>query len=173
MDHSAYSDKYMVDILSNTKTIAIVGASPKTIRPSFFVMKYLIARGYNVIPVNPGHAGKEICGQKTVASLADIKQPIDMVDIFRNSEAALSVVEEALTLAPLPKYIWMQLSVFNQEAAELAEAAGVKVVMNRCPKIEYARLTGEIGRMGIASNTISSKMGRLSGGYQMLGFPKK
>lgn len=173
MDHSAYDDKYISSILCETKTIAVVGASAKTIRPSYFVVKYLISKGYDVIPVNPGLAGGEICGAKVYASLADIDRPVDMVDIFRNSEAALGVVKEALMLDPLPKVIWMQLTVFNQEAATLAEEAGVRVVMDRCPKIEYARLAREIGWVGVCSGVISSKKPKLLKGFQRFGVMQK
>jgi predicted CoA-binding protein len=143
--HDRYSDAFIRDVLDGTKTIAMVGASANTVRPSYFVLKYMLSKGYRVFPINPGQAGKEILGQTVYGSIADVPEPIDMVDIFRNSEAALGVTQEALALSPLPKVIWMQLSVRNDEAAKLAEDAGVKVVMDRCPKIEYGRLSGEIG----------------------------
>lgn len=136
IQHDTYPDAYIRAILDDVKTIAMVGASPNAVRPSYFVLKYMLSKGYEAFPINPGHAGKEILGQKVYASLADVPSPIDMVDVFRNSEAALAVTQEALQLSPLPKVIWMQLSVRNDEAASLAEAAGVRVVMNRCPKIE-------------------------------------
>ena len=167
--HENYPDSYICEILDEVKTIAIVGASANTVRPSYFVVKYLLSKGYDVIPVNPGQAGKEICGAMTYASLAEINRPIDMVDIFRNSAAALGVTNEALALNPLPKVIWMQLQVRNDEAAKLAEAKGVKIVMNRCPKIEYARLCGEIGWAGVASNVISSKKPKMQVGFQRFG----
>ena len=173
MNHDRYDDAYIRGILDEVKTIAVVGASANTVRPSYFVVKYLISKGYDVIPVNPGHAGREIAGAMTYASLADIDRPVDMVDIFRNSEAAAGVVEEALTLDPLPKVIWMQLSVRNDGAAKLAEARGVKVVMNRCPKIEYARLCGEIGWAGVASNVISARKPRLQQGFQRFGINRQ
>lgn len=173
MDHSAYDDKYISAILCETKTIAVVGASAKTIRPSYLVVKYLISKGYDVIPVNPGQAGGKICGAKVHASLADIDRPVDMVDVFRNSDAALGVVKEALMLDPLPKVIWMQLTVFNQEAATLAEEAGIHVVMDRCPKIEYARLAREIGWSGVCSGVVSSKKPKLLQGFQKLGVMQK
>ena len=173
MNHDRYDDAYIRGILDEVKTIAVVGASANTVRPSYFVVKYLISKGYDVIPVNPGHAGREIAGAMTQASLADIDRPVDMVDIFRNSEAAAGVVEEALTLDPLPKVIWMQLSVRNDEVAKLAEARGVKVVMNRCPKIEYARLCGEIGWAGVASNVISARKPRLQQGFQRFGINRQ
>ncbi len=167
--HEHYEDEYIKAILASIKTVAVVGASAKNIRPSYFVVKYLLSKDYDVIPVNPGHAGREICGVMTYASLSQIDRPVDMVDIFRNSDAALPVVREALTLDPLPKVIWMQLEIRNDEAATLAENAGIKVVMNRCPKIEYARLSGEIGWAGVSSGVLSSKKPRLTKGFQSFG----
>jgi predicted CoA-binding protein len=137
--------------------------SPKDNRPSYFAFKYLLERGYHMIPVNPGHAGREILGQKVYAKLADIPEPVDMVDIFRASQYATGVVKEALALKPRPQVIWMQLGVRNDEAARLAEDAGLKVVMNRCPKIEYGRLSSEIAWMGVNTRTLSSKKAQLSG----------
>ena len=166
MNHDRYEDAYIRTILDEMKSIAIVGASANQVRPSFFVLKYMMSKGYDVIPVNPGQAGKEIAGAMTFATLADIDRPVDMVDVFRNSDAALGVVQDALLLDPLPKVIWMQLQVRNDAAAKLAEAKGIKVVMNRCPKIEYARLCGEIGWAGVASNVISSKKPKLRSGFQ-------
>ena len=168
-NHDHYDDDYIRSILSSVKTIAVVGASPKNIRPSYFVVKYLLSKGYDVIPVNPGHAGKEICGAMTYASLADIDRPIDMVDVFRNSNAALAITQETLKLSPLPKVLWMQLEVRNDEAAVLAQDAGIKIIMNRCPKIEYARLCGEIGWAGVSSGVISSKKPKLNKGFQSFG----
>ncbi len=140
MEHDAYPDEWIADILRSVHRIALVGASPKPERPSHKVMAFLLSRGYEVFPVNPGQAGKEILGRRVHATLADIPESVDMVDIFRNSEAAGGVVDEALQLDPLPQVIWMQLGVRNDEAARRAEAAGLKVVMNRCPKIEISRL---------------------------------
>ena len=157
MNHDAYPDSYIRGILNTAKTIAMVGASAKENRPSYFAFKYLAQRGYDMIPINPGHVGKSLLGKPFVASLADIGRPIDMVDIFRNSSHIMPVVEEALKLAPLPKVIWMQLGARDDAAAERAEAAGLKVVMNRCPKIEYGRLSSEISWMGVNSRTLSSK----------------
>jgi predicted CoA-binding protein len=157
MNHDTYDDNYIRGILNSVKTIAMVGASPVNVRPSYFAFKYLAQRGYDMIPVNPGQVGKSLMGKPFVASLADIDRPIDMVDIFRNSDATLPLVKDALTLSPLPKVIWMQLGVRNDEACALAEAAGLKVVMNRCPKIEYGRLSSEISWMGVNSRTLSSK----------------
>jgi predicted CoA-binding protein len=157
MNHDTYDDNYIRSILNSVKTIAMVGASPVNVRPSYFAFKYLAQRGYDMIPVNPGQVGKALVGKPFVASLRDIDRPIDMVDIFRNSDAALALVEEALSLTPLPKVIWMQLGVRNDKAAAMAEAAGLKVVMNRCPKIEYGRLSSEISWMGVNSRTLSAK----------------
>jgi predicted CoA-binding protein len=163
MNHDSYSDAYIRGILDTVKTIAMVGVSPKISRPSYFVFKYLSERGYRVIPVNPGQVGGELLGQRFHARLADIEQPVDMVDIFRNSEAALGVVREALALNPKPRVIWMQLGIHNDEAARLAEDAGLKVVMNRCPKIEYGRLSSEISWIGVNSRTLSAKRAPLLG----------
>ncbi len=161
MNHDSYDDAYISSILNSTKTIAMVGASSNKVRPSYFVLKYLLEKGFDVIPVNPGHAGKEFLGQRVYASLSDIPREVDMVDIFRNSQAAGPITGEAIKIGA--KTIWMQLTVRNDEAAARAEAAGLRVVMNRCPKIEYGRLSGEIGWMGVNSRTLSSKRGRLSG----------
>ncbi|PLX36677.1 MAG: CoA-binding protein [Hyphomicrobiales bacterium] len=169
MDHDNYSDAYIRGILDEVKTIAMVGASANETRPSYFVLKYMIAKGYRVYPINPGQAGKEILGTKFYSSFAEVTEAIDMVDIFRNSEAAGHVVDEALKLSPVPKVMWMQLTVRNDEAAARAEAAGVKMVMNRCPKIEYGRLSGEIAWAGVNSKTISSKRPKLEDGFQHLG----
>jgi predicted CoA-binding protein len=168
MDHDNYPDSYIRGILNTVRTIAVVGVSPKTVRPSYFVFKYLAERGYRMIPVNPGQAGSELLGQKVYARLADIPEPVDMVDIFRASEHVMPIVEEALAMTPRPSVIWMQLGIRNDAAAALAEAAGVKVVMNRCPKIEYGRLSSEISWMGVNSRTISSKKAPLGGGIQRL-----
>jgi len=163
MDHDSYSDSYIRGILNTVKTIAMVGISPKDIRPSYFAFKYLLERGYRMIPVNPGQAGGEILGQKVYAKLADIPEPVDMVDIFRAAQYAPAVVEEALALTPPPRVIWMQLGIRNDEAARRAEEAGLKVVMNRCPKIEYGRLSSEIAWMGVNTRTLSSKKAQLPG----------
>ena len=163
MTDDVYPDSFIRGILNSVKTIAMVGISPKDNRPSYFAFKYLQERGYRMIPVNPGQAGKEILGQKVYASLADIPEPVDMVDIFRASAYALPVVQEALALKPKPQVIWMQLGVHNEAAAKLAEDAGMKVVMNRCPKIEYGRLSSEIGWIGVNSRTLSSKRAKILG----------
>ncbi len=167
INHDSYDDGYIRDILRSVKRIALVGASANEARPSYIVIKYLLERGYQVIPVNPGLAGQTLLGQTVYAAMADVPGVIDMVEIFRNSEAAGPITDEALALDPLPGVIWMQLSVRNDEAAARAEARGVKVVMNRCPKIEYARFSGEIGWQGINSRLLSSKKPTLAGkGYQ-------
>ena len=158
MDHDAYSNTYIREVLDSTKTVAMVGASPKWNRPSYFVMKYLQAKGYRVIPVNPGAAGQEILGETVYGDLKSVPGPIDMVDIFRNSEAAGPIAYEAIEISA--KTVWMQLTVRNDAAAERAEAAGLNVVMDRCPKIEFARLNGEIGWSGVNSGVISSKRRR-------------
>jgi uncharacterized protein len=155
MDHDRYPDSYIRGILNTYKVFAMVGASPNQVRPSFFVQKYLLAKGYKVIPINPGHAGKEFLGQTVYASLRDIPEPVEVVDIFRNSEAALQITKDAITIGA--KVVWMQIGVRNDEAARLAEEAGLKVVMNRCPKIEYGRLSGEIGWAGVHTRTLSSQ----------------
>jgi len=163
MTHDQYDDRYIRGILNTVKTIAMVGASAKDNRPSYFAFKYLGERGYNMIPINPGLAGKELLGWKIYGRLSEVPEPIDMVDVFRASNYALPVVQEALTLNPKPRVIWMQLGIRNDEAAALAEANGMKVVMNRCPKIEYGRLSSEIGWIGVNSRTLSSKRAQLLG----------
>jgi predicted CoA-binding protein len=170
MNHDSYPDSYIRGILNTVKTVAMVGFSPKETRPSYFVFKYLIERGYRVIPVNPSQAGKQVLGQKIYATLRDIPEPIDMVDIFRPSENVPPIVEEALTLKPKPQVIWMQLTIRNDAAAKRAEDAGIKVVMNRCPKIEYGRLSSEISWIGVNSRTLSSKRAQVLGkGVQRMG----
>ena len=173
MNHDSYSDAYIRSILRTTKTIALVGASANEARTSYIVLKYLLARGYRVFPINPGLAGKEILGRRVHASLADLPEAIDMVDVFRNSEAAGKVVDEALALSALPKTIWMQLSVRNDAAAARAEAKGVQVVMNRCPKIEWGRLSGEISWGGVNSRILSSKRPTMMAGFQKLSVDKE
>jgi predicted CoA-binding protein len=163
MDHDSYPDSYIRGILNRVKTIAVVGISPKDNRPSYFAFKYLLERGYRMIPVNPGLAGGEILGQKVYGRLAEIPGPVDMVDIFRAPAYAPGIVEEALALKPRPQVVWMQLGIRHDAAAALAEQSGLKVVMNRCPKIEYGRLSSEIAWMGVNTRTISAKKAQLSG----------
>lgn len=157
MNHDSYNDAYIREILNTVKTVAMVGASPQNVRPSYFVFKYLAERGYDMIPINPGQVGKSLLGKPFVASLQEIGRPIDMIDIFRSADHVMPIVDIALTLNPLPKVVWMQLGVRHDEAAARLEAAGIKVVMNRCPKIEYGRLSSEIQWMGVNSRTLSSK----------------
>jgi len=175
MNHDSYSPDYIRTILQEVKTIAIVGASANTVRPSYLVTKYLIDKGYDVHPVNPGLAGQELLGRKVYGTLADIPVAIDMVDIFRNSEAAAEIVDEALALAARPKVIWMQLQVRNDAAAARAEAAGIRVVMNRCPKMEYGKLSGEWGWVGGDPGVLSSRRQQLheNGRMQSLGLGPK
>ena len=169
MNHDSYSDSYIRGILNTVKTIAMVGISPKDIRPSYFAFKYLLERGYRMIPVNPGQAGTEILGQKVYARLSDIPEPVDMIDMFRASQHAPALVDEALSMNPRPAVIWMQLGVRNDAAAAKAEAGGMKVVMNRCPKIEYGRLSSEIAWMGVNTRTISAKKAKsVSGTVQRM-----
>ncbi len=169
MNHDTYADAYIKGILDEVKTVAMVGASANNVRPSYFVLKYLLSKGYEVWPINPGQAGKEILGQKVYASLDELPAVPDMIDIFRNSEAAGTIVDEVIASGKLPKVIWMQLTVRHDEAATRAEAAGIKMVMDRCPKIEYGRLSGEIGWAGVNSRTISSKRPALKSGFQHRG----
>lgn len=165
MNHDRYTDAYIASILGEAKTVAMVGASAASNRPSYFAMKYLLGKGYAIFPVNPTIAGQDILGRQVHAALADVPGPIDIVDIFRNSAAALEVVREAIRLKDKLgiKVVWMQLGVRNDAAAAEAEAAGLQVVMNRCPKIEYGRLSGEIGWAGVNAGTLSSKRPLLSG----------
>ena len=158
MDHESYPDSYIRGILNRVRTIAMVGASANWTRPSYFAMKYLQQKGYRVIPVNPNEAGTEILDERTYATLADIPEAIDMVDCFRVGSAIGPIAEQAIEIGA--QVLWMQLGVRNDAAAEAAEAAGLKVVMNRCPKIEYGRLSGEIRWMGVNTRQISSKRTR-------------
>jgi predicted CoA-binding protein len=159
MNHDRYDDDYIRAILNSVRSIAMVGASANVSRPSYFALKYLIGKGYRMLPINPGLAGKEILGQPVWGALADVPPPVDMVDVFRNSEAALDIARETIRLKDKLgiTVLWLQLGVRNDQAAEEAEVAGLKVVMNRCPKIEYGRLSGEIGWAGVNAGVISSK----------------
>jgi hypothetical protein len=140
MKHDQYDKSLIRDVLKSTRTIAVVGASANPSRPSYGVMRFLLSKGYHVIPVNPGHAGHEIQGQKVVGKLSDIDEPIDMVDVFRAADQLPGVVDEVLALPNLPKVIWGQLTVRHDGAAEKAEEKGITVIMDRCPAIEYPRL---------------------------------
>ncbi|TCD14418.1 CoA-binding protein [Oricola cellulosilytica] len=169
MNHDAYCNEHIAGILNSVRTIAVVGASANVARPSYFVAKYLIAKGYTVHPVNPGQAGNEILGRPVYASLADLPEPVDMVDVFRGSDAVPGVTDAILAMEPLPKVVWMQLTVRHDESAARLEERGITVVMNRCPKIEYARLSGEIGWNGVNSSVLSSRRPELRSGYQSFG----
>jgi len=155
MSHDTYTDEFLKDTLKRVRTIAVVGASANWNRPSFFVMKYLQAKGFRIIPVNPKEAGSTILGEKVYASIAEIPHPVDMVEIFRSSEEAGPLADEAIKRGA--KVVWMQIGVRNDAAAKRAEDAGLTVVMNRCPKIEYSRLYGELSWGGFNSGVISSK----------------
>jgi predicted CoA-binding protein len=169
LTHDSYDDAFIRGILDKVKTVAVVGASQGDDKPSMFVVKYLSERGYRVFPINPGRAGQLVAGVQAYARLADVPEPIDMVDVFRRADAVPGVLDEVLALSPLPKIFWMQLGVRNDEAAARAEAAGMTVIMNRCPKIEYGRLSREIGWVGVNTRTLSAKKPqRLGGGVQRL-----
>ena len=159
-----YDDAFLRSILRDVRVIAMVGASPNWVRPSNFVIKYLQSKGFRVIPVNPGHAGKKILGETVYASLKDIPDRFDMVDVFRASEAAGGIVDEAITIAAAKgvRVIWMQLGVRDDAAARRAEAAGLTAIMDHCPKIEYGRLFGELGWCGVNSRIVSSKRPKMS-----------
>jgi predicted CoA-binding protein len=159
MNHDTYSNAYILTILRKARIIAMAGASPHWNRPSHFAMKYLQTKGFRVIPVNPAAAGEKILGETCYASLADIPERVDMVEIFRKAEAAPGLVEEAIAIGA--KIIWMQLGVRHDAAAARAEAAGLSVVMNRCPKIEYSRLCGELGWFGVNTGIITAHRRRV------------
>jgi len=153
-----YSDALLKEVLTRTKRIAVVGVSMNPVRPSYFVARYLGLKGYDVVPVNPGHAGEMLFGSRIVSNLSEIDGGVDMIDIFRRSEAAPEIVDEALSVFPKLQTIWMQIGVEHAQAAALAEARGVTVVQNRCPKIEYQRVFGELRMGGFATGIISSKL---------------
>ena len=140
MNHDHYSDAMLRDVFASVKTIALVGASANPSRPSHGVMDFLLKRGYAVTPVNPGLAGQMLLGQTVVATVGDLSGPIDMIDVFRNSATIPTLVEEILSMAILPKVVWMQLGVVHEQAAEQLEQRGITVIMNRCPAIEMPRL---------------------------------
>jgi predicted CoA-binding protein len=175
MNHDRYSDAYIGGILNSVRSFAMVGASANPVRPSYFVLKYLLAKGYRVFPINPGHAGGQIVGQKIFATLEELNAQADVVEIFRSSAAALGITKQAIALKDKlgVKVVWMQLGVRNDEAARLAEEAGLQVVMNRCPKIEYGRLSGEIGWAGVNNRVITSRRPVVLGrGFQQLSLRK-
>lgn len=158
MDHDSYDDAYLRGILRRVKTIAMVGASTNWNRPSYFVQKYLISKGFRVIPVNPGAAGQALLGETVVASLEAVPVPVDMVDVFRRPDQVVPIAEQAIAIGAT--VLWMQIGVRNDDAAALAEAAGLQVVMNRCPKIEYARLCGELGWAGVNTGIVTARRRR-------------
>jgi predicted CoA-binding protein len=175
MNHDSYDPAYIRGILRSVHRVAMVGVTNNDRRASFFVMLYLLQKGYDVTPVNPALAGQEILGRKVYARLSEVPGPIDMVDIFRKSAFAGAVVDEALALDPLPRVIWMQLTVRDDAAAARAEAKGVQIVMNRCPKMEYGKLSGEWTWVGGNPGVISSRRQTLhaSGKMQSLGIAPK
>ena len=166
MNHDAYPDSYIRSILHDVKTIALVGVADSPVRASNIVARYLVGKGYRVYTINPNIAGKEIAGQNVLARLADAPEPIDMVDIFRRPDAIAGVVDEALALEPKPKVIWLQLGLRDDAVAARAEAAGVRVVMDRCPKLEYGRLAGENQWAGMNSRIVTTRKPVLAAGHQ-------
>ncbi len=158
IDHDAYTDAYLRDVLGAARSIAIVGLSSNQNRPSYFVAKYLQAKGYRIFPVNPREIGNQILGEPVAASLGDLAETPEMVDIFRNSAAADPITDAAIAVGA--ESVWMQIGVRSDVAARRAEKAGLRVVMNRCPKIEYSRLSGELSWGGFNSNVISAKRRR-------------
>jgi len=168
MNHDAYPDAYIRSILADVKSIALVGVTDSPVRASNIVARYLLGKGYRVYPINPNLAGKQLFGHTVLASLADVPEPIDMVDIFRRPDAISRAVDEALALEPKPKVIWMQLGLRDDAAAAKAEAAGLSVVMNRCPKIEYGRMAGENQWAGINSRIVTTRKPVLAAGHQHL-----
>ena len=165
MNHDSYDDGYIRGILNTVKTIAMVGVSANVSRPSYFAFKYLLERRYRMIPVNPGLAGQELLGQKAYAKLTDIPEPVDMVDIFRESKFAPEIAREAVAEKDRLglKILWMQLGVISAEAEQIGKDAGFTVVMNRCPKIEHGRFSGEIGWMGVNRRVIDNRKPLLFG----------
>lgn len=153
-----YTDSHLRNILDRTRTVAVVGVSANPVRPSYYVARYLGLKGYRVIPVNPGLAGQTLLGETVYATLTDVPDDVDMVDIFRRSDAVPPIVDEALARWPDLQTIWMQIGVEHPEAAAKAEARGVDVIQNRCPKIEYQRLKGELRMGGFNTGVISSKL---------------
>jgi hypothetical protein len=152
------SDDLLRRILREVKSFACVGVSPNPVRPSHYVARYLKLKGYRVVPVNPVHAGKELFGGKVLGDLSEIEGGVDVIDIFRRPDAVPEIVDAALAMEPRPKVIWMQIGVTHAEAAAKAEAEGLTVIQNRCPKIEYQRLFGELRMGGFATGVISSKL---------------
>ena len=158
MGMTDYSHDHLRSVLSTTKVIALVGVSSNPVRPSYFVARYLGLKGYTVLPVNPVCAGQTLFGRTVVSSLGELQEPVDMVDIFRRSDAVPPIVDEALEVLPYLRTIWMQIGVKHAEAAKKAEARGITVIQNRCPKIEYQRLFGELRMGGFNTGVISSRL---------------
>lgn len=165
-NHDHYPDRQIRDILSSVRSIAMIGASSNKVRPSYFALTYLIAKGYDLYPINVGQAGKEIAGAMTYASLADLPGPVDMVDIFRRAEALPGIVQEIMQMPILPKVVWLQLGIRDDAIAAALEMAGITVIQDRCPKIEYGRHCGEIAWAGVNRRIISAKKPILKPGYQ-------
>lgn len=155
---TTYSDADLKRILTQTRHIALVGASPNPVRASHFVGRYLSLKGFDVYPVNPGHVGELLFGHKVAASLDDIDAPVDMVDIFRRAEAVPEIVDAAMARFETLKTVWMQIGIEHPQSAARAEAAGLRVVQNRCPKIEHQRLFGELRKAGFVTGIISSRL---------------
>ena len=153
-----YSDDFLRTVLKRTKTVAIVGVSANPVRPSYFVARYLGLKGFRVVPVNPGLAGQKLLGETVYGDLSSVPVDVDMVDIFRRSEAVPPLVDEAMARWPKLQTVWMQIGVEHAEAAAKAEARGIDVIQNRCPKIEYQRLFNELRMGGFATGVISSKL---------------
>ena len=168
-----YAPAHIRDVLASVRTIALVGASANPVRPSSFVMAYMLEHGYDVVPINPGQAGGTILGQPCYGALADVPRAIDMVDVFRRSDAVPGVLDEVLALDPIPSVLWLQLGITHAEAAARARAAGMTVIQDRCPKIEYGRHSGEAGRMGIASGLVSARRRVAGARMQGLGLPRR
>ncbi len=163
MAATEYTDQEVLAVLRSCRTFAMVGASPNWVRPSYFAMKYMQAKGYRVIPVNPRAAGERFLGETVHASLSDVPEKFDLVDIFRRAGDVPPIVDEAIEIAREKgiKAIWMQLGIVNQAAARKAESAGLTVIMDRCLKIEFGRLSGELSWGGINTGLISSRRRRL------------
>lgn len=152
------SDDLLRQILGTARTFACVGVSPNPVRPSHFVARYLSLRGYRVVPVNPVHAGTRLFGETVVAGLGDIEWPVDILDIFRRPDAVPAIVEEGLHVLPNLKWVWLQIGIVSPEAARMCELAGVPIIQDRCPKIEYQRLFGELRQGGFRTGIISSRL---------------
>lgn len=150
-----YDDQYIRDILDKTKNIAMIGLSSSWQRPSYFVAKYLLDRGYKIFPINPKEAGKKILNQKVYSNILEIKEQIDMVDVFRKSSDVDFLIDDILQCSPAT--IWLQLGVINDKIQNIAKRNNINIVMDRCPKIEYCRLSGELGWAGINSGTFYNK----------------